>query len=223
MAALGRPGTGKSHKLWAEYTSRAPRVLSFGVLRQDLARDPNVVVALGLPQLKDVLRRIARGRYDRWHVATALNPAELAELFALLVPPNGVGNSLAEKMGGMAIEACEAYEVFPNGRTPAEMLAAIRQARHYALDMYLAAQRPASCARDVTAAADHVYLFAQSEPADLDFIARTCSKSVARAVANLAAESHECIYLNRPRNEIRHLDAHGRTLASIDPMAGSRW
>lgn len=217
VANLGRKGTGKSTLLHRLYTSKKDRVLSIGCLPQDLARDPDVVVVMGLGPLLDRLKWLPAHGYERWHLATELEPADMAELCSLLVPPLGSQRpSLSEAFNGMALAINELYDVAPNQGTPEEVARLPRVARHKLLDIYAAASRPAVCSRDFTAAADHLYLFAQSEANDLDYIAKTCGKPVARLVSTLAA--HEFVHYDRTNVNgatAKHYDAAGRYLSTL--------
>jgi hypothetical protein len=220
VACIGRKGTGKSQLLHRLYTSKADRVLSIGTLPQDMARDPGAVVVLGLGPLLEMLKEVARWQASspenrRWHIATEMERDDLKELFALLVPPLGVPNdrSLSVAFGGMALCINELYDVAPNQGTPDEITRAPRAGRHRLLDIFSAVQRPASCNRDFTAAADHVYLFAQSEGNDIDFVARSFGKRVAQLVASLTG--HDFVHFDNATKTARHFSGHGRYLGTL--------
>lgn len=218
--ALGRKGSGKSQLLHDLFTSQAPRVLTIGHIRQDLERDPQVIKTLGRAQLYQALER-ASG-YDAWHIAAALEPEDLAELFTLLAPPLGSPReSLSLAFGGLAIECGEAYEIMPNGRTPDELLAGMRRSRHYSLDWYLGSQRPASIARDATGLADLIFAFAQSEPRDIAFLAESVSRPFADQVRQLRLEEYRCVVHNRDDGTSRLLGADRSTVGRLDEMAGA--
>lgn len=201
VISVGRKGSGKSQLLWDLFTSRAPRVLSLDNLGETKERDPDVAEVFGWSQLMRALRAVAqldgngRPRFPRWHIAASVEPDDLRELFTMLCPPIGTPKekSLAVAFGGMAVECNEAYDLAPNGRTPDEVLAAWRRGRHYGLDLYMATQRPASVAREVTALADLVFAFAQREPNDIDFLAKQISPAVAAQVRELRPEDFQCI------------------------------
>ena len=214
VAVMGRKGTGKSELLYKRYIATAPRVLELSMLEQDLSRDPNVIRALGFGRLMDALKQAAH--YERWHIATELEPGDMVKLATMLCPPMGsTKKSLSEALGGIALASGECYQVFPNGRAADEVLALVRRGRHYKLDLFMATQRPAACSRDITSAADHIYCFQQSEPADVDFVAKTVSKVVARRLPRLG--EHE--YIRYERGKLaEHFNAAGRCVASIQPF-----
>lgn len=215
VACLGRKHTGKSQLLHDLYTSQKDRVLSIGVLPQDVARDPDAVVVLGFGPLMDRLKQAAH--YPRWHIATALEPPDQTELFVMLVPPLGSPRpSLSKAFGGMALCINELYDVAPNQGCPEEVKRAPRVGRHHELDILFAAQRPASCSRDFTAAADHIYAFAQTEPADLDYLAKSISKPVARRIAQLTG--HDYVHFDRGTGIARHIDSAGRFVGRFNTM-----
>lgn len=221
VVALGRKGSGKSQLLHDLYTSRAPRVITIGHIAQDLGRDPNVIRTLGRAQLFTALERASA--YPRWHIAAALEPVDLGELFTLLAPPLGSPRqSLALAFGGLAVACGEAYEIMPNGRTPDEVLAGLRRSRHYSLDWYLASQRPASIARDATGLADLIFAFAQSEPRDIAFLADTVSRPFADHVRRLVKDEYRCLLHNRDDGSSVILDRARRVVGQLhDELAAA--
>lgn len=211
ILCLGRKRSGKNQLLWDLYTSKAPRVITIGLIPQDLARDPDVVIARGWSELSTTLE--AASAYDRWHIATALEPEDLARLCALLAPPIGSSQrSLAAELGGVAIECGETYELFPNGRTPPEILALPRRGRHSEIDLFLATQRTAGIDREITYHADFIYAFAQQEKRDIDYLRENVSAPVAERVRRLRLSDYACVrydkdnqvaqLLDRDRNEV---------------------
>lgn len=218
VATLGRKGTGKSVLLWELYSSRAERLLSLDSLGESVERDPDTIETLGMGQLIDALGKAAA--FPRWHIAGAVEPDDLKELFRMLAPPLGSSSpSLSLAFGGLAIECGEAYEIAPNGSAAPEVLRAWRAGRHYSLSLFMAAQRPSSVAREVTAAADHVYAFAQSEPRDLEFLAKTISAPVADRVAQL--RHFECVHYDRDRSTATVLDRDRNPVMTINTMGDS--
>lgn len=214
VVALGRKGSGKSKLLHDLFTARAPRVITIGHIRQDLERDTAVIRTLGRSQLFTALERASA--YDRWHIAAALEPEHLAELFSLLAPPLGSPReSLSLAFKGLAVECGEAYEIMPNGRTPDEVLAGMRRSRHYSLDWYLGSQRPASVARDATGLADQIFAFAQSEPRDIAFLASSVSQPFAEQVRQLRLEEYQCMMHDRDDGSSRKLDRNRRVIGRV--------
>jgi hypothetical protein len=211
----GRKGTGKSTLLHRRYVSSAPRVLSLDatVPPETLERNPGAVYVIGLDQLRRVLR-LAAG-YPRWHIAAALEPADVAELFRLLCPPLGSPRaSLSRAFGGIAIECGECDLVWPNAGSAPELLSALRRGRHYLLDLYLATQRPASCAVDVRAQADALIAFAQTEPRDVDYFARGISRPVGELIRSL--EGHEFVFYSRADGRVYVCGEDGAARAIYD-------
>lgn len=204
--SCGRKASGKSQLLHDLFSSRAERVLTIDNLGESKERDPDTVEAFGWPALMHALR--AASRFPRWHIATSIEPDDLRELFTMICPPLGSPKerSLSVAFGGMAVECNEAYDIAPNGRTPDEVLAAWRRGRHYGLDLFMATQRPASVARELTALADLVFAFAQREPADIDYLAKQLSPAVAAQVRELRPEAYQCV----------RYDVNAGTIALLD-------
>lgn len=220
VASLGRKGSGKSQLLWELFTSQAPRVITIGHVPQDLARDPNVILTRGRDELYRAIERASA--FDRWHIAAALGRDALLELFLLVAPglEAPVERSLSVALKGLAIESGEAYQVFAVGYTPEPMLEAVRQSRHYELDLYLASQRPHSLSREVTAQADLIFAFAQSEPRDIAFLGETVSQPFAQVVRRLKFEDHSCVVHDRVDGSSRILDRNYHPAGRVDALAG---
>lgn len=195
-------------------------MLTVGHIPQDLGRDPDVIRTLGRAQLYQALERASS--YDAWHIAAALEPEDLEELFTLLAPPLGSPReSLSLAFGGMAIECGEAYEIMPNGRTADAVLAGLRRGRHCSLDWYLGSQRPAAIAREATAQANLIFAFAQREPRDIDFLAESVSQPFADQVRQLHLGDYRCVVHNVDDGTSRVLDRDRRTIGRLDEMAGA--
>lgn len=215
VATLGRKDTGKSQLLWDLYTSQAARVLSLDSMGESIERDPDAVEVIGMGQLIDTLQRCAS--YPRWHIAAVIDPDDVSELFALMTPRIGSNKpSLSVAFGGMAIECGEAYEIAPNGATRPEVLAGWRKGRHYMLSLFMAAQRPSSVAREVTALADHLYMFAQGEKRDIDYIADCVSRPVADRVRRL--KKWECVFFNRDDGLAKVLNPARQVVETMNTM-----
>lgn len=193
VAGFGRKGTGKTQLLWDVFTSHCPRLLTFDSLNETGELDATAVYTVGLDATTRALRRAVN--FDSWHIAAALDIEDVAFLFGKLAPPLGSSQSLSLALGGIAVQCGEVDTIAPNGSAPVEVVNALRRGRHYCLDFYIATQRPASCARDVSAQADEIFCFAQGEPRDVDFIARTISATVADRVQQL--REYEYIHYDR--------------------------
>lgn len=219
VVSIGRKGSGKSQLLWDLFTSQAPRVLSLDNLGESKERDRDAVEVVGWSQLVQAFR--AASRFQRWHIVASLEPADMKTLFTMICPPLGSNQpSLSVAFGGMAIVSNEAYDVAPNGRTAPEILAAWRRGRHYQLDLYMATQRPAAVAREVTALADLVFCFAQREPVDIDFLGKHISPSVAVQVRDLRPENYQCVRYDSRDGTVALLDRNRRLVGrSADVVA----
>lgn len=232
--ACGRKASGKSQLLWELFTSQAPRVLSLDNLGESKERDRDTVEVFGMAELRRTLRAVAqvddKGKflYPRWHIAASVEPTDLRDLFRMLCPPIGTPReqSLSYAFGGMAIECSEAYDLAPNGRTSDDILAAWRRGRHYRLDLYMATQRPASVARELTALTDLVFAFAQREQADVDFLSQHISRGVGEQVRALRPEQYQCVRYDVNDGTSKLLDKSRRVVGrsvdrpvSIAPLA----
>lgn len=221
VASLGRKGSGKSQLLWELFVSQAPRVITIGHIPQDLARDPNVITVRGRDELYRAIERASA--FDRWHIAAALGRDALLELFLLIAPGLEAPpeRSLSNALNGLALHSGEAYQVFPVGYTPEPMLEAIRQSRHYSLDLYMASQRPHSVQRELTAQADLIFSFAQSEPRDIAFLAESVSTPYAQVVRRLKFEDHSCVVYDRADSTSKILDRNYRPAGRVDAFAAA--
>lgn len=213
---VGRKGTGKSELLWERFTSRAPRVLSLDSTGETTERNPNAIVAVGWRRLLEVLD--AAAECGKWHIAAAIEPEDVRELFARLTPPLGQGRSLSLAFGGMAVECGEVDLIAPNGGTPPEILSAFRRGRHYALDLYMATQRPASCAVDVRSMADIFVSFALTSPRDVAAASDELGGTMAERIVRLPR--YHCLYSTRADGRVVELDAQRRIVADLNPLAG---
>lgn len=213
VAVFGRPESGKSQLLYDLYTSRAPRVLSLDWLGESIERNPNAIPVTGMARLLTALERAAD--FPRWHIAAKIEPDDVNELCGLLAPAYGSdAPSLALAFDGMALECGEVDLIAPISGGKKEVLGLWRRARHYGLSLYMATQRPASCAVDVRSNSHHLYAFAQGGPHELDALAAATSEAVADAVAVLPA--FHCVYVNKLTGEAVQLDPRRKVVARLD-------
>lgn len=61
---------------------------------------------------------------------------------------------------------------------PDELSQLVRYGRHRQIDQFYVSRRPAEIARDLTAQSDLIVSFTQSEPRDLDYLARVAGRDV---------------------------------------------
>lgn len=213
--ACGRKNTGKSQLLHDLFVSRTPRVLSLDFTGETAERNPDAIVCKGWRKLMSTLK-IAAG-YGHWHIAAALEPDDIARLFRLLAPPFGDDQPpLARAFGGLAVECGEAYMIAPNAGADPDIVAGWRRGRHAMLSLYMAAQRPAAVNREVSAQADIIAAFAQGEPNDLDFLAKTISAPVAEIVAGLTG--HDFVYYERGTGKVYVCGADRRPRRILNTM-----
>lgn len=199
VTGYGPKGSGKSKLLSDLWVRPAPRVLTLDQTGEASRTYPDATVSTrGLKDTLDALRVCAR--LGTWHVLAALNDKDVAPLFDRLVPEFGADRpSLADALGGLAVECGEVDMIAPNAGCPPEVLSAWRRGRHVGLSLLCATQRPASCARDVSAQADVLFSFQTSETRDVRFIADMLSPEVGEIVRRLP-RYHFVLY---PRREQR--------------------
>lgn len=103
--------------------------------------------------------------------------------------------------GNMLVAFDEIPEVCDGGKVPKRVRYLIRVGRHSGIDIAYTGQRFAEIPRTVTSQTDIFVLFRQSEPLDLDGIARRAGREVAERVKNLGP--HEFIvYDVRKQGEV---------------------
>ncbi|MGC1105122.1 MAG: hypothetical protein WA876_01150 [Candidatus Acidiferrales bacterium] len=103
--------------------------------------------------------------------------------------------------GNMLVAFDEIPEICDGGRVPKRVRYLIRVGRHSGIDIAYTGQRFAEIPRTVTSQTDIFILFRQSEPLDLDGIARRAGREVAERVKNLGP--HEFIvYDVRTQGEV---------------------
>lgn len=214
----GPKGSGKTRFLHEMFARRTPRLITLDVVGEAGELDPECIQAAGMQELRRALAYCARaGR--RWHVAAALDREELPALFRVLAPPFASGRtSFARSVGGVALQCSEIDDVAPASGADPEIIAAWRRGRHHCLSIYAATQRPASCARDVSAQADVLFSFATHEPRDLEYLARATSKPVAALVAELPR--YHAMYYHRQASRVFLTDQSQRAYRVLS-LAGA--
>lgn len=198
----GRKGSGKTTLLHERFVDASPRVISLDVTGETVERFPHAIPCYSIEEIMHALTRAAEVRATRWHLAAILEPYDVSRLFGLLAPiPTRDGPpSLARAWGGVAVECGECDIIAPVSGAMPNVLSAFRRGRHHMLSLFMATQRPATCARDVTAQADVIFAFAQTEPRDIDWLARTISTPVADLVRGLPR--FHCVYYTRDTGRV---------------------
>jgi hypothetical protein len=105
-------------------------------------------------------------------------PEDLTEGVAEIVPA-----LLDRKNMVVAIE--EVPEVCDGGKVPKRLRYLIRVGRHYGIDIVYTGQRFSEIARTITSQTDIFILFRQSEPLDVDGVAKRTSRDIAERVKAL--------------------------------------
>lgn len=213
----GPKGSGKSQLLWDKFTSQAPRVISIDTVGEAREKNPDVVEAFGLADTIQALRFCARkGR--RWHIAAALERAEIPQLFQVLAPPYSAQvTGLSAAVGGIAVECGEVDTILPNAGADEQLVGALRRGRHALLSMFYGTQRPASCARDCTAQADIIAAFATYEPRDVEYLRRTLGSQAADLLPTL--EPYHCLYFAKATGKIALLNPERRVVKWLSPFS----
>jgi hypothetical protein len=188
-AGFGPIRSGKSELLHQLFVRQFPRVLSIDLNAETWDRNPNAIGTYGLADTLMAIKWAAGRPGARWHLAAALEDADVAPLLRLLAPPITAPNqvSIPRALGGLLVECGELYFLAPNEKGDKQRAAveAFNRSRHHLLSFAVASQRGADCAR-VTTQAAHVRFFLQTdEPRDLDFVGKLISEPIAAAVREL--------------------------------------
>lgn len=185
----GVKGSGKSSLLRDAFTSQSPRVLTLEFTRWEaLEYNPQAIQAIGLRDTLAKLKAVASA--DSWHIVAAIEDEDVPQLFALLAPKITQGGGYSYAVGGMAVECGECDVIAPISFVRPEVANAFKRGRHYSLSLFMGTQRAHECARIVTAQADHVIIFRQHEPRDVQYLADSVSRPVARYIPTLPEHWH---------------------------------
>jgi hypothetical protein len=218
----GRKGSGKTTLLHERFIDHVPRVISLDVTGETTERFPDAVTCYTTDEVLGALTRAAALGATRWHIAAILEPADVSRLFGLLAPPlsRDGAPSLSRVWGGIAVECSECDVIAPVSGAPPNVLTAFRRGRHHLLSLYMATQRPATCARDVTALADVIFAFAQTEPRDVAWLAGAISTPIADIVRQLPR--YHCVYYTREDGCVYVCDEHRVPYRVLD-TGGAEW
>ena len=107
----------------------------------------------------------------------------------------------AYRMGNLTFAVEEVPMVSRPGYLPPKFDRVVRLGRHQSVSLIYTAQRLSETARRLTAATDYFWLFAHSEPRDLDAISDRCGREMAEKVACLGI--HDSLIFGVPeRREV---------------------
>ena len=176
VGVVGRKGAGKSFWL-AEHLRYCPRLVVFDVLGE-YNSIPNRIESLK--------------RFERF-----LKESRDKETFACSYVPGGEPEQEIEDVSRLVYErgnlclVCEEIALYTQpGSAPPLFGKLVRTGRHKRIDVCWATQRPAECAKSITALTDLWVLFSLTEPRDLDAIGTRCGFEIARKVEELRDHEH---------------------------------
>ena len=177
VGIVGRKGAGKSTFIQSHLRA-SPRVFAFDVM------DEMAVIPNRLGSIRGVERFFAfAGGRDSW-AARYVPEGDLEEAIDQVCP------LVYERRNLLFV--CEEIALYtrPGSVTPA-FGKLVRTGRHREISLVWATQRPAECAKSITALTDLWVLFSVTEPRDLDAVADRCGAGVSERVASLGP--HEFI------------------------------
>lgn len=187
--ACGVKGSGKSSLIRDAFTSQSPRVLTLEFTRWEaLDFNPDAIQCIGLKDLLTKMQAVAPA--ESWHLVAAIEEEDVPALFAVLAPRITQGGGYAVAVGGMAVECGECDIIAPVSYVTPEVSNAFKRGRHYGLSLFMGTQRAHECARIVTAQADHVIIFRQHEPRDVEYLRQAVSKPIAEYIPSLPEHWH---------------------------------
>jgi hypothetical protein len=186
VAIIGRKGTGKSTKL-AEILASEDRILIFDPMAEhDFI--PNNLQSLG--ELAEFFKWTKKK--NEW--AATFVPGEEIEQNIEDV------SKMVYNRGNLAFAIEEVPLICSPGHLPKILGKLIRTGRHREIDIYWTAQRAGECSRTLTSLTDEFILYSQTEPLDLDAIAKRCTSAVADRVA--ALHGHDYLVWDVARREL---------------------
>jgi hypothetical protein len=172
VGCVGVKGSGKSHKL-RDMIPYAPRLVII-----DPALDHFDYIPNKFAEPEQVFAFLEWSKRQKCFACAYCPEEPLGERVADIVP------ALLDR--GNVVAVCEEIpEICDGGKVPKRIRYLIRVGRHYGIDVAYSGQRFAEIARTITAQTDIFILFRQSEPLDLDGVARRTSREIAERVKNL--------------------------------------
>jgi hypothetical protein len=171
VGCVGVKGQGKSHKL-REMIPYAPRIVIVDTALEHADHIPN--------QLSEPEQIFEFLQWSKWQKSFACTycPEDLTEDVAEIVP------ALLDRQN-MVVALEEVPEVCDGGKVPKRLRYLIRVGRHYGIDIAYTGQRFSEIARTITSQTDIFILFRQSEPLDVDGVAKRTSRDIAERVKAL--------------------------------------
>lgn len=166
VIGTGMKGSGKSRLLADRYVNHQPRVVHIDPNDEIAERNPRAVRTMGAGALYDALAVAQRRGARAFNIAaTGLQTADVAELLRALVPESGPQDSLARAFGTVALECGEMGMLCAiDDKVGDALAAAIMNARHHGLSLFLATQYPYSLPAAARMNSDEVFFFQQDEP-----------------------------------------------------------
>jgi hypothetical protein len=127
----------------------------------------------------------------------------------------------AYRVGNLVFGVEEVPMVSRPGYLPPRFDRVVRLGRHNCVSMIYTAQRLSETARRLTAATDYFWLFAHSEPRDLDAISDRCGSDVADKVARLGMHD-SLIFGVAERREVSRKELLTTVVATLSPTSQTR-
>ena len=181
---VGRKGAGKS-TLLRTWAAQHPRTVWLDPMLEEVQRIGSQHACYDLAGLRLQLRAKASRR--RWALVFAGEPRDYPAAVALLQPAHPTVTGYAQAIGGVTLVCGEADLLLPNnGLVPPAVRGLIHRGRHNRLSLLAAARRPTEVARDLSAMADLVAVFATHEPRDVAWLRALGGEQLVQQVAQLA-------------------------------------
>jgi hypothetical protein len=167
--ALGKRGSGKTAWLHRNVIARLPHVLIIDRTGEWPEKEPGALQAIGLDQTLAALQACVG--LARWRIVASLETDDVAELMEILVPLGGARESIAVRIGGLAVVVDEVH-TFLTPQSAGALLRPYRVGRHAGITMIAADQAPASVNKEIVRASDVVAIFRvnRTAPRDLEYL-----------------------------------------------------
>lgn len=187
---LGRKNSGKSHYVRRRWTDHELRLLTLDYTGEAVELDPGALVVYDVREASGTFASLLRNDVREWHVVAQMQPDDVEELFALLVPVDQRKRGVARAFDGMAVTCDEMSLVAPLHGTPDSVRNALMIGRHHALSQHYATQRPQNISGIVKGQADYVTSFLMFERHETKWIGDSIGAAVADMVPSLAQYEH---------------------------------
>lgn len=206
VGVVGRKGAGKSTYI-RSHLGVCPRVFLFDVMAEYDS----------IPNRLETISGVER--FFQW--------AKDRDTWACRFVPGGDLEEAIEQIcplvyrQGSCLFVCEEIALYTRpGSVTAEFGKLIRTGRHKEISVVWATQRPAECAKSITALTDLWILFSITEPRDLDAIADRCGAEIANRVSALG--QHEFIIWDVMARELIEDSPRMFMLDEVRPAPASR-